>query len=478
MKRKTLQAILFKPELRSLGGGKRWSNLMFLTLIYAFALFILGAGEQIEKFLKEKMDDPYVKLLVAEIPNTSCDESKLSSEILNNQVFKDRFKIKDAQPMAKTYLNCRGLNNAVRSFKVGAYDKAEHPLWSIIESDPTLFLTEASRCNPFDHRQKSGVILSEYAAIELGVWPLPKDTFPHISWIEKTGINSPGIDLPILGVTKSLPLDLQVTILDTTLIQLNSGSSIMTQDYFYLPEEKKNKDLSSGTKIPGGSIYSTMVSGDDANFLNENGQLINLLHLNNVQGDLDREYLLFQVDDLTKVRDLADELRKNKRKYGVTKAKSGALEIDLTDVESKNNLGIFSRFAFLLSTALVVIALILIINYTGAILRLHINKNKRNLGTLTAFGYENSTITLLYLLITATILGLSFAISYALVWTIGYFGFTKFLELSNLSDVDVSFAHIPLYFSVPLFVLLPLIIVSYRIRKQLKATPGDLVYDR
>ena len=97
-----------------------------------------------------------------------------------------------------------------------------------------------------------------------------------------------------------------------------------------------------------------------------------------------------------------------------------------------------------------------------------------------AFGYQNGTITKLYLLITATILGLSFAISYLVVWPIGYFGFGAFLGAFGLSETlaDVHFAHIPLYYSIPLFVLLPLVVVSIRIRRQLKATPGDLVYDR
>ena len=74
-----------------------------------------------------------------------------------------------------------------------------------------------------------------------------------------------------------------------------------------------------------------------------------------------------------------------------------------------------------------------------------------------------------------------------------------FLGAFGLSETlaDVHFAHIPLLYdwttiswggrdinlpiipgSIPLFVLLPLVVVSIRIRRQLKATPGDLVYDR
>ena len=201
--------------------------------------------------------------------------------------------------------------------------------------------------------------------------------------------------------------------------------------------------------------------------------------------DLKFETVLFKMKDLTVVRSFANEIENNKAAYGCDKSvddsnPTSSLEIDLSDVEAKENLSIFNGFAQLLSLALIVISLILIINYTGAILRLHINKNKKNLGTLTAFGYKNSTITSLYLKITATILSLSFFLSYMVVWPLGHLGFNAFLSITDLdkSLADVSFAHWPLYYSIPLFVLLPLAIVSVRIRKQLKATPGDLVYDR
>ena len=163
-----------------------------------------------------------------------------------------------------------------------------------------------------------------------------------------------------------------------------------------------------------------------------------------------------------------------------TTKRDNTLEIDLTDIESKENLSIFNGFALLLSAALVLMSLILIVNYTGAVLRLHINKNKKNLGTLTAFGYPNKIIISLYLKITATILGGSFLISYLLVWPLGYLGFETCLGVFGLSETlaEVSFAHIPIYYSLPLFVLLPLAVVAWRIQGQLKATPGDLVYDR
>jgi len=484
MKKQSLSDLLFRSELRSLGGGKRWNTLVFLTLIYAFALFSLGAGQQIHFFLKAKMDNPYVKLLVAKVPSTSCTEVNVRSEIVQNEDFKKRFRIQDTQFMAKRYMYFKSTAQQDYALKVGAFDAVGHPLWTMLASDTSLFLSPAYKCKPFTAFTESGIILSEKAAIQLGVWPLKGDGFVTVGWIPNTSGGQKPVQLPVLGIMKGLPLDLEVAMHEKAFTCLLSGNANdgSLKPYYFVSDavlaQHPNQQLPAGESVMNGYIATSAVMGNT--FLSANGKAIDLLHTTGTGGSISKEYLLFQAADLSEVRALATELSDNKAKYGCTETDSGTLEIDLTEVESKENLRIFSSFAFLLSAALVLVSLILIVNYTGAILRLHINKNKRNLGSLTAFGYRNSTITNLYLLITATILGLSFTISYALVWPVGYFGFEKFLGFFGLSDVltDVAFAHIPLFVSVPLFVLLPLLIVSYRIRKQLKATPGDLVYDR
>lgn len=270
------------------------------------------------------------------------------------------------------------------------------------------------------------------------------------------------------------------------MLQLASGKAAEARPkpFYFLPESKLTKSsppLPNKIKCLSGYLHSVSVMGAEKRFLEGQAQKVQLLPSSNDGGALNSEYLLFRLNALEKARELAAELRDNKEKYGCeTKFDNGGLEIDLTDVENKENLGIFSKFARLLSFAVVVLALILIINYTGAILRMHINQNKRNLGTLMAFGYENQTITRLYLIITSVLLGAAFVISYLLVWPIGYFGLELFLLVSGLDNVasEVVFSHIPIYYSVLLFVAIPLAIVSYRIRKQLTATPGDLVYDR
>ncbi len=485
MKKPSLHSLLFKAELKSLGGGKRWNTLVFLVVIDFLALFSLGAGQQILEFLEAKMDNDYVQLLIATVPSTSCRSADVKARLIDNLAFQTQFGVNDVQFMAKQYMNFRSADST-RTKLVGAFANEEHPLWTMMLSDTSNFLTSASLSSPFDvEERRTGVVLSVKAASEFGLWPLPANELPTVNWVVNDRSQTV-VTLPVLGVLQYLPLDLDVALTEATMLQLVSGKATeeRPKPFYFLPESKaKNASLPLPNKIKclSGYLHTSSVMGSEKRFLEDEAQKVHLLPSKEVGGTLNAEYLLFRLNALEKARELAAELRDNKEKYGCqTKFDNGGLEIDLTDVENKENLGIFSKFARLLSFAVVVLALILIINYTGAILRMHISQNKRNLGTLMAFGYENQTITRLYLVITSVLLGAAFVISYLLVWPIGYLGLELFLLASGLDNVasEVAFSHIPIYYSVLLFVLVPLAIVSYRIRKQLTATPGDLVYDR
>lgn len=547
-----LDQLLFKPELKSLGGGKTWSTLIFLGVIYSFALFSLGSGDQVRHFLKQQMEDPFVRLLSSEVPEGEC--KAVTDKLLGNDDLKESFNISDIRLVAKDYEAIKNADGPSRKVLVGSYDEettfygeelytlrelspviqklidanviprnwrshpkstkkainAEgtfaidginvHPLWGMLSADTTLFLTSAHRCQPFDALLKSGVILNAATANSLGIADVIEkgDELPLIQWMQ--GDHGQPVALPVLGITRVLPLELDMAIHAETWAYLNSdegqknsqkGQQHTSEEVYFVPENKMDlltdPNLPKSVPVPSGMVFSSSAFGPGMQQVKSFGTSVDLLTFgeNDRSENLDFETVLFKMNDLTVVRSFATEIENNKAAYGCDMSvdesnPTSSLEIDLSDVEAKENLSIFNGFAQLLSLALIVISLILIINYTGAILRLHINKNKKNLGTLTAFGYKNSTITSLYLKITATILSLSFFVSYMVVWPLGHWGFNAFLSITDLdkSLADVSFAHWPLYYSIPLFVLLPLAIVSVRIRKQLKATPGDLVYDR
>ena len=480
MTRRNLDNLLFRPELKSLAGGKSRSTFAFLVMIYSVALFSLGAGQQVMMFLKEQMDDPFVKLISTVIPENECRRELL----LQNAPLKEEFDIEDARLFHRNFASVQGSRDRV-TLSVGSFDGVDHPLWDMLQSKPELFLTPFDRCKPFNSLTQSGVILSEKAIQNLGFSPSKPELFPRsIKWFNYHGIDTPA-ELPLLAVVKNLPLDIDIAIRDQTWGFLYASTDGNYRAFettaWFVPTSKlpliTSSDLPNSADLPAGTLFGATSFGSGMAQIKKHGERITLLSVSDSSfaKKLQPEYVLFSMKDLSKVRSFADTLRNNKNQFGCIprRSSSNTLEIDLTDIEAKENLSIFNRFARLLSISLVFISLILIVNYTGAVLRLHINKNKRNLGTLTAFGYPNKIIISLYLRITATILGGSFVIGYFLVWLIGHFvfGFSETLA-------EVSFAHIPIYYSLPLFVLLPLAVVAWRIQGQLKATPGDLVYDR
>lgn len=488
-----INKVLFKPELKSLAGGKSWSTLGFLVFIYSVALFSLGAGDQIQQYLKKQMEDPFVEGVSVLVPKTDCSSKTLKEVLLDNDTFKSKYAIQNARLFHRAYAIVQGKDGR-KTLAVGSYDGSSHPLWEMLQSKPELFLTPYSQCQPFSPLTRCGVILSEKALKGLGYDASKLDELPAtVDWFNDSSIDIPA-KLPILAIVESLPHDIDVAIQDETWGYLSSGvDGDYTEAKTWFVSEKDINGI-NGVKslvsadLPTGTLFSGVNLGEGMAQVKNIGVQMNVLSVNDssyarlLQSKY-AEHIHFSLGDLAKVRALAEDLLSDKPYYGCADQdnnSSKTLEINLTDIESKENLHVFNSFANLLSYALVLISLILIVNYTGAVLRLHINKNKRNLGTLTAFGYPNKTIISLYLRITATILGGSFLISYLLVWPLGFFGFKAFLGVFGLSDAlsDVSFAHIPIYYSLPLFVLLPLAVVAWRIQGQLKATPGDLVYDR
>ena len=97
-------------------------------------------------------------------------------------------------------------------------------------------------------------------------------------------------------------------------------------------------------------------------------------------------------------------LHDNSNLYSSAVDGSGKIEIDLTKIQTKKYLKLFSNFGSALAKALMLVSIVLIINYSLAILTQHISKNKRNLGTLIAFGFKNNKVVGFYLIISSLLI--------------------------------------------------------------------------
>ena len=137
----------------------------------------------------------------------------------------------------------------------------------------------------------------------------------------------------------------------------------------------------------------------------------------------------------------------------------------------------------LLSYALIAFSIISIIFFIINLLLSHINKNKRNLGTLKAFGLPNKHIVILYSSITLLLVTIAYVSAYILSALLGQFVLDSYIVLNKINSENylnyVVFENRNFLKTFGQFVLLPTIIIIYNLYKYLhEVTPGDLIYER
>ena len=107
----------------------------------------------------------------------------------------------------------------------------------------------------------------------------------------------------------------------------------------------------------------------------------------------------------------------------------------------------------------------------------HLNKNKKSLGTLKAFGLDNSKIIILYSLISSLIIVISFIMSFVLASLLGPFIFEVVLDILNIDSF--AYRSYNIYLMIIIMFCLPIIWIVVEIFRYLSGkTPGDLIYER
>ena len=153
------------------------------------------------------------------------------------------------------------------------------------------------------------------------------------------------------------------------------------------------------------------------------------------------------------------------------------IKIDMSQISAKENFNEVSIMANILSWTMIVFAIVCIILFIVNLLQSYFQKVKRNLGTFKAFGIGNRELISVYVLImVATVCAaivISFAVSFAIQILLPLLGILK----------DGTFNYLDLWSgkmvgSVAIIVVASITTVYIVMYRLLKATPGDLIYDR
>lgn len=159
------------------------------------------------------------------------------------------------------------------------------------------------------------------------------------------------------------------------------------------------------------------------------------------------------------------------------------IQIDMAQIEAKENYNFVSKLTQIISFILIVFSVLSISLFIYNILTRHLDKIKMNIGTFKAFGLSNKQLLQIYFKIILTFVTFSVLLALACSWL---FGALKGLRLllsifSNKLEEGESYFSLWSFWtllSLLLIFLVTSIVSYYSIQKMINKTPGDLIYNR
>ena len=153
------------------------------------------------------------------------------------------------------------------------------------------------------------------------------------------------------------------------------------------------------------------------------------------------------------------------------------VDIEMAQIQSKENFSAVSVTATILTWTIIFFALVSVILFIVNLLRTYFQRVKRNMGTFKAFGMSNRELIGIYILILIAIVSGAIIISLLAVVIIqlllaichlSYQGGSPYLLLGNINTL----------FAILVILASSVLTVYWVMKNQLSATPGDLIYDR
>lgn len=480
--------------------GKKYSNILFSFLIFFVTFIAIGFSSAMRKNLQKKMDSPFVRFVRIELPTNIADTDKSGQilDSLDNDVNRKRFSY--THPVAE-YTQFINVFKANGKITLSAYSKSvsdSDDFFDFLCNDESLFDFKASYLDSLPYNFDV-VVTSDFLFKELGYSPSKKPVFINLALGSDHLLPLP---IRVAGIAKRLPNNVKVLMskrlfycykdkvmqdnpLDVSssfyktnfsIVKLNNTENVnFFSDWKYMPTVRKFNEYTQ---------YDFSIPDSDLEFRDSilkcqslSSFLLFYPYLDRFDDDISRESMGF-VDAYTVPFTRLDSIE-SFQEYASREPFN--LNVDMNTVQSKKNFQIFSNVAQALAFFLSVIAIILISSFNFSLLLSHINRNKKNLGTLKAFGLGNHVLIGIYSTVSFFLISLGFCLCFLLLYfwgntiisllvEFGLFSFDKsesFYDMWSFTDAFFVFVFLPVGV---LFVKLYLFIH--------RATPGDLIFGR
>lgn len=173
-------------------------------------------------------------------------------------------------------------------------------------------------------------------------------------------------------------------------------------------------------------------------------------------------YLAFFFENLNDIRIFRDDMD---REFGI--------QLDMRQIESKENFALVSSLTFAISTILLAFGILSIVLFVNNLLRTHLFEVRSNLGTFTAFGLSNRFLIYAYLKIIFSFLALSILVAFLMSLAVDI---VEGWWMQGESRFDIINAWI--LAAIAGLMLVSLFLSFFTINRILGDTPGNLIYER
>lgn len=497
--------------------GRNYANMWLLAIVLTATFISIAFSNGSMKYLSEKMNDPFTNWVSISKTFNESDFDGLR-RALDDEEVQRRYQFGDVQSdnyMAYTFV---GRDRSLHYLQGRFFNNLDSKLVRAILDDNNVIASSAVDFDKLNDRA-FGFIITGDVLHKLGYDE--KHIPAYIDYLRlSSGADTLGVEMiesdraalpmPLLGVVKRLPGNMDLISSRFFLEQdqdnirhplnLNNPEYLATLTYF-LPETVADStfecavakvvpdSLAGAYKIlpdpkkelqtwkPGHVVsvffdsyeLPVKVYQDMAVELGRElgPDVVRLYNYNTGEFTLSNsQYISVNFNSLDSIRAFESFANDNYR-----------VKIEMTQVNAKENFNAVSVMANILSWAMITFSLVCIIMFIVNMLQSYFQKVRRNLGTFKAFGIDSGELIKVYVFILVCIIIAAIVIALGVSWLVELLlpvlGVLKDGQFNYLSLWSVK-----TLCAVAIVLVATIVTVRIVMRRMLRRTPGDLIYDR
>jgi hypothetical protein len=503
--------------------GAKVKNIIGLFVILLLTFLSIGFGEGGLEYLKIKMDDPFHLWLNIPIRSNS-NIGDVFDESLNNPEIKNHYHINRINQYSVFYSDFYSSSGSKIQVKGRTIEPSSPLLKKILENDNKVEGIKYEDKDTYLGAQRVGLIVSKDFLDKLNFgrsYPPFLNLYYPISLGSDKDLNVP---LPIVAVVKQLPGYVSIISTDqffqeirgdnhafniadslhqkylryfvpgkenaseiakTLLNLVNSHWKGIVKDNFQVQEYRQS--YQKGNFIQFDLTPSYLDQGIIADSLDQFVQNSGYSHKGKnslyriynydfqsfMSEDKQQDYISVEFANVDSISEFSQYVQRELK-----------LEAEMSQIEAKKNFNFVSILTSIISSFLIIFSILSIVMFLNNLIKSHFERIKKNIGTFKAFGLDNKRLIITYSTISFMFVFFASAIAYLVAYCLGSFGIIRFLVTSSTGlALEKGYQYFDLNTGWSLYTFLSIIILStlfvvIRLKRMLKQSPGNLVYER